>query len=213
MATPRDVINEVLADLERPDFKDKAELKFYAAIKSAHLPKFVRDTKTYSTATLTKATNSLTLSLPGELRVVRAVRLYSSYTTPSGIVTPGQEIYLSKPYQSGLGKAELADYYGIKYPHTFTADGASLYLTNPDSSTTCVSIDGIFWPSFKFDSGLGDYASDSWILREFPAIIHAYLFQALSLFQGSAEVKQSAAANLQQKFQEFLVAYSHESLN
>lgn len=210
MATPRDIIDSVLEDLERPDFQVKAEKEFYSALKAAHgIALFQRDLKSKLVTTITySAANAQTsIPLPAGIREIHKFRFWQTYTT-----VPSNEILQEAKFKNAILDAALTDYYGFKEQYTYFIRGNELILSGLPEQVAAINVTAIYWPTFVFDSLAGDYVSDSWILQEYSSVVRAYLFLALSRKQSNNDIKASAAAFWQEQYNSFLTTYSRETI-
>lgn len=210
MATPRQIIDNVLDSLERPDFLSKAEKGFASALKSCHgISRFQRDLKTkiVVSPSYSAANQQTTIPIPGGMREIESFNFWKTYTT-----FPSDETLHGIKFKNSLTNITLQDYYGFKEQYTYFLRGTDLILSGLDNSIAAISVNALYWPTFVYDVGAQDYITDSWIAVEYSKILEAQLFLDLSRKQSSDAIKTVAIQEYQDKYNEFLSIYARETI-
>jgi hypothetical protein len=217
--TPSEIISEVLSDLERPDMASKALAKFYQSLQSAHkVERLRRDLRTVYITNPSINNSRMTFvvtEVTPRSREIRSVNLYSGFSEPTpGQVIPDENklIYLYQPFIDIADALTATDYYGFKYPTTFSLMGALGTLKGVDTSTTCVEINYLAFPTFVESPVTGEYETDSWIADEFPQLIKAYLKWAIATVIDSQSLIQSAVSEVNFQRREFINTYVSDIL-
>ncbi len=198
MASPRTVINLVLSLLERSDFRQKAELSFYSALKQAHSFKFGRDIASVTATPITWSGDTASVATPARLKEILYI---SSASLPPNTV-----------FKPSFGNPSMADYFGYPHPYSYAFSGNTIEFRGIPKQDSQITIKGLFWPTFYLTGDPQDYASDSWILNEYKELVAAFLFAELAPFQSREDIKKSATQYMQTHLNNFSSVYAGEFL-
>lgn len=220
--TPSEVVADLLELLERPDLESLAFSRFYSALQSAHkVERLRKDLYIGVISDPSVVQGKFTFVQDDYLprcREVRNITLYKDYIVPSLpddpiVIDPDKEIPLSSPFVDLVDRVSARDYYGIKYPHTYTRIGSTVTLSGVSEQTKLIAITYLGFPSFSKDPISGEYESDSWILREFPQLVQAFLRQHLATVIDSDSIQSAAMRELAFQRQEFIGIYAKDAIS
>lgn len=180
MATPAQIIENVLDNLERPDLQSLAVSRFSKALRSAHsIELFRRDltSVSYTLSDYAVLNGRVGFPLPADYRkIYRIVGLDAA-----GIQQAVFEDLKSQP--------ELRTYYGVRKQRVFNIFGAVLNLEGVDSTITAIRLEYFKFPNFVSNSQTGEYTTDSWIAADSPEVVEAYLQHNLAMLtEDSAQI-------------------------
>lgn len=221
--TPDEIINNVCEEYERPDMVYKLSNKFPFCVRSAHsVERFARDMTEASLVGF--SINTSDPRNPGLVQVtqddnlprcreVRYIIPYRTYTEPSpGVIIPGELIPGVRDFVPTHERVAVRDIYGYIIPNTFSQLGNVLSITGVDTNATCLVIGYLSFPNTFFSSEEDSWMTDSWILRDFPELIAAYLGRELAKMVDSRTMLSSAMDKLSQTRADFIDVYSHQVL-
>lgn len=219
MSTVAELVDKVCTMYSRQDLSDRLIANFKSALYNAHkIDKFSRDKAVVNIADPVILNSAIalgrTLNLP-DLREIRKVQLYSAYTLAGSTVVPttSSEIILPDPGYQNLGDLiNDKNYYGMRYTMLYSIVGDTINFTGVDSTTRVLQITGLFLPTFTLNELTDAWESNSWILRDEPQVVEAYLRKYVAQILDDDKKLRNANDEIMQVKRDLIASYSVELL-
>lgn len=210
------IVTELLDELERPDLQKKCQTFVPQAIRFAHSARlFSKDlTTTVVADPVVTDSNRVSLSLIDDLPRLRKVfqlNFYAGYSEPlPGDYSPFNEILVDQPYRNRAEMNDVKDYYGFQYKNVYAMAGDQLVIDGADKQTKALAIRYFAWPEISINEVTREYQTDSWIVREWPELVKAYLRRKLASVIDKRELRNDALEDFRLTYESFLNENSEE---
>lgn len=214
--TPLDVVTSQTSYLARYDMTDKIlTYDFQNILNTAHsINIFRKDLRKLYIVNPTIVSGRVSVDMTSEfrgIRVLRAVKLYSSHSVAGTVVTPGTEILSNPEYTESQGENQF-NYYSNKIMNTYYIMGNYLNFTDVPQNCTCIEVTGIVRPYYGRNLITGAWESDSWILEQHPGIIQAMVRRFITGIVADPKMMNAAEIYYQQQLENFVDASKQEML-
>lgn len=215
--TPAEIIEEVLSDLVRPDLGDRARVKFAQTVRAVHaIDQFRQDLTLHMILDpdpIDKVVRfSVSETIP-RFRKISSVRLYTDYAHVNGMTFPEREIILpDEGFVNGVEKLKVRDYFGFRYPFTYSIVGDVGGISGVSSNVKCIEIVALTYPEVKVDPVDGELSTDSWIVRDCPELVQAQLKWEIAKLIQDRETKRNAEETIMFERDNFLRQHLNDTI-
>ena len=218
MSTIAELIDNVTSLYSRPDLEEQLLAYGKTAIYCAHkTDKFARDLASVNIVGFSQLNGKVTVSIPisiPRLREIRNIKLFSAYTgvDPNIVPTATTELIASPDYQDLNQMNSDRNYFGLKYLKLYSIAGTLLNIQGVESNATCIQINGLFLPTYTYNTLTLLWETNSWIMTECPELVEAYIRVRCCEILADEKKQRVAQQNLLLQRRDILATYVSELL-
>jgi hypothetical protein len=214
--TPLNLVTSQTSYLARYDMTDKIlTYDFSNILNTAHsINIFRRDLRKLYILNPSINSGKVAVDMSSEfraIRVIRGVKLYSSYSVVGTVVTPGTEIISNPEYTEAQGENQF-NYYSNKILNTYYIAGNYLNFREVPENCVCIEVTGIVRPYYGRNLLTGEWESDSWILEQHPGVIQSMVRRFIAGIVADPKMMNAAEIYYQQQLENFIDANKQEIL-
>jgi hypothetical protein len=199
MATPAQIVSNVLDILERPDLYDLGISRFQSALKTVHsIERLRRDLANERVLLSDYSVIDGKVGIPIPARFRDMYRLWSSNSAGE----------VDREFYSLGNRIELKTYYGFKILQTYNIFGSILNITGISVDATHLEIDYLRFPTWELVDD--EWETDSWIAVEEPGLLESAVRVQLAGITEDSDQIRSAEREFAFRRQEFINNYVGE---